>query len=162
MAVAEIIGSAVGVLLLVIVAYLLVGGTLSTAETVVAAQKDMTQLQEIRLRTHITIDSATSNDTAITFSITNDGDETVSGLGKMDIFSFNTTRNEYIHYRYDDAKVSAEETWFETSFENDVVHANQLDPGVTMHGVAILSEGDRPHNIRIITPNGVAAERIIP
>lgn len=162
MAVAEIIGSAVGVLLLVIVAYLLVGGTIATAETVVAAQKDMTLLQEMRLRTHITIDSVTSNDTAITFSITNDGDETISGLSKIDVFSFNSTNHDYIHYKYDDAKTSAEETWFETSFENDVVHANQLDPGVTMHGVAILYGGDKPHNIRIITSNGVSAEKIIP
>lgn len=162
MAVAEIIGSAVGVLLLVIVAYLLVGGTLSTAETVVAAQKDMTLLQEMRLNTHITIDSATCNETAITFSIINDGDETVSGISKIDIFSFNSTNNEYIHYTYNDAKTFVEETWYDTSFENDVVHANQLDPGVTMYGVAILYGGDNPHNIRIVTPNGVSAEKIIP
>jgi len=162
MAVAEIIGSAVGVLLLVIVAYLLVGGTLSTAETVVGAQKDMTLLQEMRLRTHISVESATSNATAISFSITNDGDETVSDLSKIDIFSYNSTNNDYIHYTYDGGKTNSEETWYDTSFENAVIHANQLDPGVTMHGVALLYGGDIPHNIRIITPNGVAAERIIP
>ena len=162
MAVAEIIGAAVGVLLLVIVAYLLVGGTLSTAETVVAAQKDITQIQEMRLRTHITIDSATHNATAITFSITNTGDETISDLSKIDIFSYNETRSEYIHYRYNAAKTYAEQTWYDTSFENDVVHASQLDPGVTMHGEAILMSGDRPYNIRIITPNGISAEKFIP
>jgi flagellar protein FlaF len=162
MAVAEIIGSAVGVLLLVIVAYLLVGGTLSTAETVVAAQKDMTLLQEIRLRTHITIDSATSNATAISFSITNDGDETISDLSKIDIFSYNSTQTDYIHYTYDEGKTYSEETWYDISFDNAIIHAKQLDPGVTMHGVAVLNEGDVPHNIRIITPNGVIAERIIP
>jgi archaeal flagellar protein FlaF len=162
MAVAEIIGAAVGVLLLVIVAYLLVGGTLSTAETVVSAQKDITQLQEIRLRTHITIDSATRNDTAITFSVTNNGDETISDISKIDIFSYNSTKSEYIHYRYNNVKSYTEETWYDTSFENDVVHASQLDPGVTMHGEAVLMSGDSPYNIRIITPNGISAERLIP
>jgi len=162
MAVAEIIGSAVGVLLLVIVAYLLVGGTLSTAETVVAAQKDMTLLQEMRLRTHITIDSSTSNATAISFSVTNDGDEPIFDLSQIDIFTYNSTNKNYIHYTYNDQKTYSEETWYDTSFENAVIHANQLDPGVTMHGVAVLYGGDIPHNIRIITPNGVAAERIIP
>jgi len=162
MAVAEIIGSAVGVLLLVIVAYLLVGGTLSTAETVVAAQKDMTLLQEIRLGTHITIDSATSNATAITFSVINDGDEPISDISQIDIFSYNSTDKDYIHYRYNGEKSYTEETWYDTSFENAVVHANQLDPGVTMYGVAILYAGDDPHNIRIVTPNGISAEKIIP
>ena len=55
MAVAEIIGAAIGVLLLVVVAYLLVGGTLNAAETVGNAQKDLTLLNEARMRTSITI-----------------------------------------------------------------------------------------------------------
>ena len=45
MAVAEIIGAAVGVLLLIIVAYIVVGSTLTTAETVSFAQKDLTLQQ---------------------------------------------------------------------------------------------------------------------
>lgn len=162
MAVAEIIGAAVGVLLLVIVAYLLVGGTLSTAETVVTAQKDMTLIQESRLRTHISIESATISGPNITFSITNDGDEPILDLSHIDIFSYNSTNKDYIHYKYDDAKKVTQETWFDISFDNAVIHAGQLDPGVTMHGVAVVYEGDVPHNIRIITPNGISAETTLP
>ncbi len=42
MAVAELIGATVGVIILVLVAYVLVGSTLSTAQTVAEAQKDLT------------------------------------------------------------------------------------------------------------------------
>ena len=55
MAVAELIGAAIGVLLLVMVAYLLVGSTLSTAELMVTAQKDVTLQQESRMHTLFSI-----------------------------------------------------------------------------------------------------------
>jgi len=53
MAVSEIIGAAVGILLLVIVAYVIVGGTLTAGETIATAQKDLTLQNEARLRTSI-------------------------------------------------------------------------------------------------------------
>lgn len=163
MAVAEIIGSAVGVLLLVIVAYILVGGTLSTAETVVTAQKDITMLQESRLQTHVSIDTAviSGDGTSIEFSIINDGNEPILELSHIDFFSYNTTDHEYHHYIYNSEGTPVPETWHVTSFEDAVIHSGQLDPGVTMHGIAILNEGDVPHNIQITTPNGVSAEKII-
>ncbi len=55
MAVADLIGAAVGVLLLVLVAYILVGSTLSTAEIVSNAQKDLTLHDEARLHTDFII-----------------------------------------------------------------------------------------------------------
>ena len=45
MAVAEIIGTAIGTMLIIIVAYLLVGNVLNAAEVVSNAQKDMTLLR---------------------------------------------------------------------------------------------------------------------
>jgi len=55
MAVADLIGAAVGVMLLVIVAYLLVGSTLSTAEIVTNAQKAVALQEQTQLRTDFTI-----------------------------------------------------------------------------------------------------------
>ena len=58
MPVGELIAAAVGLILLIIVAYVLVGSTIGTAETMASAQRDMTHLQEIRLHTDITVMSA--------------------------------------------------------------------------------------------------------
>ncbi len=55
MAVADLIGAAVGVILLVIVAYLLVGSVISTAEIVTNAQKSAHCRKKRRLRTDFTI-----------------------------------------------------------------------------------------------------------
>ena len=164
MAVAEIIGAAIGVLLLVVVAYLLVGGTLTAAETVVAAQKDVTLLQEARLRTSFTIIDHTADGFRLNFNITNTGTETITDLPHMDVFSFNKTYG-YYRYSYDKTRSGYEGTWYvpENGFNNDYVHAGQLDPGVKMEIVMISSSSDpwdypKPDHIQVTTSNGVSAE----
>ena len=55
MAVAGIIAAAVGVMLLIVVGYVVVSATITTAETVTSAQKDVTLQNEMRLGTAFTI-----------------------------------------------------------------------------------------------------------
>jgi flagellar protein FlaF len=157
MAVAEIIGAAIGVMLLVLVAYLLVGGTLSTAETVVTAQKDLTLLQEARLRTSISIvetDHAV-NGSNLYFNVTNSGNERVSDLPHMEVFSFNKTHG-YTYYRY--SNDLSDGTWSPDHFQNDYIHVKELDPGVNMWGIVRFLPGDpKPDSIQVTTSNGVSA-----
>jgi len=166
MAVAEIIGAAVGVLLLVIVAYLLVGGTLSMAETVATAQKDLTTLQEARLRTSLTIVDHAINGSQLDFHITNNGNEPITDLPHMDVFSYNKTDpyTDYDRYTYDDENTGSVGTWYipGNGFENDDIHPGQLDPGVKVWIVMIPSASEpwdypKPDNIQVTTSNGVSA-----
>jgi flagellar protein FlaF len=158
MAVAEIIGAAIGVLLLVIVAYLLVGGTLTTAETVVTAQKDMTLLQETRMRTSIVVtDQQPDVSNTLNLSITNNGEEIITDLPHMDIFSFNTA-NGYTHYTYDSQNTGSASTWQIIRFENDYIHAGELDPGVKLWIKVNIPVGETPvKSFQVITGNGVSA-----
>ncbi|MCK9581951.1 MAG: hypothetical protein M0Q92_16090 [Methanoregula sp.] len=157
MAVAEIIGAAVGVLLLVVVAYVLVGGTLTAAETMATAQKDITLLNEARLRTCILITVPEINDdtNSLNFNVTNNGNEIISDLPHMDVFSFNKTKKEYIRYPYD--TTGSVGTWLDSIYENDYIHKNELDPGVNMTVKVAFYPDSRPDNIQIITSNGVSA-----
>lgn len=164
MAVAEIIGAAVGVLLLVVVAYVLVGGTLSTAETVVAAQKDLTHLQEVRLRTSLTITDHSINGSQIDFHIINNGNEPIDDLQQMDVFSYNNTDPYTGYYKYFYENSGNEGTWYipGNGFENDNIHPGQLDPGVKVWIVMIPSSSEpwyypKPDNIQVTTSNGVSA-----
>jgi len=164
MAVAEIIGAAVGVLLLVIVAYLLVGGTLSMAETVATAQKDLTTLQEARLRTSITIVDHTINGSQIDFHIINNGSEPITDLTHMDVYSYNKTDPYTGYYRYFYENENYEGTWYipGNGFENDDIHPGQLDPGVTVWIVMIPSPTEpwnypKPDYIQVTTSNGISA-----
>jgi flagellar protein FlaF len=158
MAVAEIIGAAVGVLLLVIVAYLLVGGTLSMAETVATAQKDLTSLQEARLRTSIDITYPDFDDGAniLKFNISNNGNEMISDLPHMDIFSFNET-NGYTYYTYDSYQLGNPGNWSITGFEHDYIHAKELDPGVSMSVNITYLPDNKPISFQVTTSNGVSA-----
>jgi archaeal flagellar protein FlaF len=156
MAVAEIIGAAIGVLLLVVVAYLLVGGTLSAAETVATAQKDLTLLDEARLRTSITITDKEVNGNVLNISVTNTGNEIITDLPHMDVFSYDTA-NGYTHYSYDRTNSGIPETWSVTRFEHDYIHAKELDPGVKVWIKANLPEGVTPISVQVTTGNGVSA-----
>ncbi|MGA2918956.1 flagellar protein FlaF [Methanoregula sp.] len=155
MAVAELIGAAIGVLLLVTVAYLLVGGTLSTAETVVTAQKDITLLHEARLRTSISVTDKEIDNNNLNISITNTGDEIVTDLPHMDVFSFDAT-NGYEHYTYS-TNSGDPNTWQIVRFENDKIHAKELDPGVKMWIQVNLPVGVTPSTVQVTTSNGVSA-----
>jgi len=156
MAVAEILGAAVGVLLLVVVAYMLVGGTLTAGETVVTAQKDITLMQEARLRSSISIYDIEIAGNDLNLNVTNDGNEMISNLPHMDVFSFDAT-NGYIHYVYDSTNSGTTGTWSVTGFENDLIHAGQLDPGVNMSIKAVFPAGATPVSVQVTTGNGVSA-----
>jgi len=162
MAVAEIIGAAIGVRLLVVVAYVLVGGTLSAAETMATAQKDITLLQETRLRTSFNISSTEPQGNCamgacLNFSITNNGNEAIIDLPHMDVFSYNATNGERYTYVKKEDDVGEPYTWTVRFFGNDVIHTGELDPGVTLWIKTNLPSDYVPTNIQVTTGNGVSA-----
>jgi len=155
MAVAEIIGAAVGVLLLVIVAYLLIGGTLSMAETVATAQKDLTTLQEARLKTSITVSNAVNEAPYLNFTVKNTGNEIISDFTHMDVYSYDVS-NGYIHYTYDKDNTGNVGTWSIIRFEKDLVHIRELDPDDIMTIWAIVPGTYSSKTIvQVTTSNGV-------
>jgi len=163
MAVAEIIGAAIGVLLLIVVAYILVGSTLTASETVVNAQKDITLVNEARLKTAISLNKneISVSGSGLNFSVTNTGNEIVSDFSHMDVYTTDNGLSEYAHYKYDKDKSGAVGSWTITKIDNDYIHPNQLDPGEKAWGMAVFS-GPRPVWVQITTSNGVYAQTTFP
>jgi flagellar protein FlaF len=159
MAVAEIIGAAIGVLLLVVVAYILVGSTLTAGETLANAQKDLTLLNEARLRTDIQLNQSEIDSSSghLTFSVTNTGNEIISNFKNMDIYTYSTASNEWQYLPYNSLGSSG--TWKITRIDNDYVHINELDPGEKMWIDAAYT-GNSPNRFQITTNNGVSASAI--
>jgi len=159
MAVAEIIGAAIGVLLLVVVAYVVVSGTLTAGETVATAQKDLTLQNEVRLRTSISLNrSEISNTTTVlNFSVTNTGNEIISDFDHTDIYTWDGVSPQgYQNYTYDKYEIATEGNW-STTIENDLIHPKQLDPGEKMW-VTVNYIGPKPTWFQITTGNGVYAQ----
>jgi flagellar protein FlaF len=165
MAVAEIIGAAVGVLLLVIVAYVIVGGTLSAGETIASAQKDLAQLSEARLRTSITLNKTETNmhGQGLNFSVSNTGNEVIGDFSHMDILiRTDGETGEYQHLTFDKSTCGTEGTWcIYGNLVPDTIHPNQLDPGEKMWVWATFTAGS-PEWFQITTGNGINAQTTYP
>jgi len=160
MAVAEIIGTAIGVMLLLVVAYMLVGSVLTTAEVVTTAQKDLTLLNEARLRTSISLNSseifANITPFVLNFSVTNTGNEIISDFDHIDVYTWNGSPADYQNFKYDKYNTGTPGNWSKT-IENDLIHPNQLDPGEKMW-VTVNYFGARATWFQITTGNGVYAQ----
>jgi flagellar protein FlaF len=164
MAVADLIGATVGVILLVIVAYMLVGSVISTAEIVINAQKSVTLQEESQLRTDFTIgEVSVEPDSQISFtdincSITNTGKETISDFTHTDIIVYDNSSNNYQLYTYN--KSGNPGTWQITYMPPDGIHYSELDPGET-YQILVRTSGISPHWFQITTGNGVYASEFL-
>lgn len=167
MAVAEIIGAAVGVMMLVIVAYILVGSVLTTTDVVLNAQKDCTLLQGARLGTTIEIASYGNStfDPWLNFNVTNNGNEMITDFEHMDVFIFTSSPLQHLTY---EASGDNSGKWRKigiysgpTLNDAEVIHPNQLDPGEKMWVCATYNNADLIKWFQITTGNGVNAQTTI-
>jgi flagellar protein FlaF len=160
MAAGELIGAAIGALILVIIAYVLVGSVLSTAVTVANAQKDLTLQDEARLGTRISITSKEIQGDNISFSVSNNGTEVINDFTHMDILSSNSSY-DLQYYLYDPTRSGAPGTWSVNGFDPVTSsYAGELDPGQTMSCNATYT-GNPPTWFQITTGNGVYASAFI-
>ncbi len=160
MAVAEIVGAAVGVMLLVVVAYMLVGSVLTAAEVVSTAQKDLTLQDEARMRTNFAISDITYNPNGnITYKIFNKGTEIISDFKHMDVIV--EQNGEYNIYPYDATASNTQGTWYISGRIKDTIHPYQLDPGETFEITVVLSDPVPPEWFQVTTGNGVYASDYI-
>ena len=152
-----------GIMLLIIVAYILVGATLSTAEIVITAQKDQTLLSEARLRTDLALNKSeiSISGNGLNFSVTNTGNEVIADFNHIDVYTFDNGITEYEHYTYDKDTTHAAGTWALLSIENDYIHPNQIDPGEKAWIMAVFS-GSNPVWVQVSTHNGVTAQTTFP
>jgi len=161
MAVADLIGAAVGVILLVIVAYLLVGSVLSTAQIVSSAQKSATLLQEQQLKTDFTISNATMIDTSdFNCTISNTGNEVISDFTNMDVIVYDSGSNTYNLYPYSSSTVGNPGTWTIINQGHDVIHQLELDPG-NSYIIEVMTTGSSPAWFQVTTGNGVYASAFL-
>jgi flagellar protein FlaF len=165
MAVAEIIGAAIGIALLVIVAYVIVGGTLSAGETIASAQKDLSQLSEVRMRTSITLNKSETSlaGQGLNFSVTNTGNEMIGDFTHMDILvRTGAESGGYQYLTYNATTCGIDGTWcIYGDLIPDAIHPRQLDPGEKMWVWATFTGGS-PVWFQVTTGNGINAQTTYP
>ncbi|QSZ66294.1 hypothetical protein RJ40_01650 [Methanofollis aquaemaris] len=150
----SLVASAISIVLIIVVAYTIIGGTLVTAEVVAAAHKDLVQVQESRLHTSITIIDHSVDTSASTFYllVENTGNEPILKFDQMVVFTA-TEKTTPIYYPYNTAGGAG--TWSWVSIQPDAIHPHELDPDERIN-MSIHYEGAQPDWAQVTTSNGVS------
>ena len=159
MAAGTIIATAIAIILLIVTGYVLIGGILSTAQTVVAAQKAAADLETQRIHTRIEIINASTNTTTEqTFiEVKNTGSEMVADFDHMEVYLLQGGSP----YAYTD-NVSDPMFWTYT-ISPDEVHPRLLDPDeVANITVPYDPLKGSPTWVKVTTANGVYDSKYIP
>ena len=163
MAVAGIIAAAVGVMLLIVVGYVVVSATITTAETVTSAQKDVTLQNEMRLGTAFTISdpqNPQNSSSIITSNVSNTGAEIISDFKHIDVIVYDSGTKDYQIYSYDSSSSGTPGTWYITNYYKDFIHPSELDPG-EKYQIRVATKGSSPYWFQITTSNGVYASAFV-
>lgn len=156
MSAGPIVASGVGILLLVVTAYVLIGGTLTTTEVLVEAQSSLAAQQEARMRTAIAIQETTLNNQNLSVEVDNTGSEPVVDISSIDVYlHYEETGPVYIPFG------TGPSHWSKVTIEPDGVHPGQWDPDETLTLIVTFEEGATPICVQVVTPNGVSASAYI-
>ena len=152
---ASLIATAISLVLLIVTAYVVVGGILAATDIITMSQAERFNLQESRMGTSIDIfDITVSNETnSLNLIINNSGREKISQFKYMDIYIINQgTQPILIPYT---TAPGTDNTWFVSQITPDLVHPNELDPGESVTMTVTYAAGIAPVWIKVATPNGV-------
>ena len=148
-----IIATAIAVTLLIITGYVLIGGTLSTAQIVAKAQQAAADREAQKMHTRIEIINASTNTTSSqTFlEVKNTGSEVVGDFPDMDVYLL----QGLVTFTYMNRSVPLNWTY---TIDRDIVHPNLLDPGeVANISVPFDPSLGPPAWVKVTTANGVYA-----
>ena len=165
MAGADVIEAAIGITLLLLVCYVVVGSIMTTAAVVSNAQKDMNQLQEGRLNTNIMVTysdywwDGTYHE--MEFRIKNTGSTKIdyTKLNMVIITQDSPPPTIYINSvgngviesspvgTWDFEGIHQDESW-----TDEIVNLNQWDPGEFLYGWMEMTP--HPTEFHVFTPNG--------
>jgi len=161
-----VIEAAIGITLLLIVSYVVIGSIITAANTVSTAQKDMTLLQEELLGTSITVanyhyDKYGETRYGIDFRVLNNGNQVIRNINKMDVVLYHGSNTPKLYIN--GSGTLGEYTWkwikFESSRDiNEKINPNQWDPGEYLYGkIEVDYEPSNVDLLDIILANGVKA-----
>lgn len=158
MSAGPLVASGIGILLLVVTAYVLVGGTLATTEVMVEAQSNLAMQQEARMRTAIEIQGTTVVDSEIlSVEVKNTGSEPVVNIPLIDVYLY-MGDGAPVYVPYGEENVNY---WNNAGIDPDHIHPGELDPGETLTLRVTHEEDAKPTWIQVVTPNGVASSAYI-
>lgn len=150
MSAGPLVASGIGIFLLVVTAYILIGGTLTTTEVMVEAQSNLAAYQEARMRTAIAIQNTTLDGPTLYVEVKNTGSEPIVEIPSIDVYLQNENEPVYVPFG----------NWSTVSITPDGIHPGQFDPGETLN-LSVTTEDANLTWVQVVTPNGVSSSAYI-
>ena len=176
MAGADVIGTAICIALLIIVAYVVAGSILTTSGIVITTQNEMTLSQQARLETSISNQEThwhdcrigycllgswvcTSWGDVVHFWVQNTGNQPISDLSQIEVMLIWGTNRPYLYK--DGSGTEGTGTYYRVGIYKDVsasptpedLNIGQWDPGEYLFGR--IEVGSEPDYISVVLPNGL-------
>ena len=147
MGAASLIATAVGIFLIVLAAYVLVGGIVTSAEMVSAAQKTLSEREAARIHTVVEIINGTvvSTSRLAFIEVKNTGSETITDIDDMEVYLMQDSAPVFY------SNVSGDWT---CTIRPDRINPKILDPDEVMN-ISVTYIGPDPAWAKVVTPNGV-------
>ena len=155
MSAGPLVASGIGIFLLVVTAYILIGGTLTTTEVMVEAQSNLASYQEVRMRTAIAVQNTTLDGPTLSVEVKNTGSEPVIDVTSIDVYLQIEGEPVYIPYGTDACH------WSKVNITPDGIHPAELDPGETLTLSVTCTEDANLTWVQVVTPNGVSSSAYI-
>lgn len=162
MAAASLVATAFGIIIIIVTAYVLAGGTLLTSEVVMNAQKDMTELQEKMLGTSMRVISNRTDGSYFYIQVLNDGREPIRDFEHIDVYLAHST-DGWSRYTYVSSGTPSSGEWtkesdfiriIEGEFVKESIYPKQWDPGEITN--MTIGYPGIPEGYKIVTANGVS------
>jgi flagellar protein FlaF len=165
MGVGTIIASAIAIILLIITAYVLIGGTIVAAKTAVLAQRAISEQENQRIHTRIEIMNASTNlgDHKTFIEVKNTGSEIVGDFDHIEVYLLQGG----VPYTY--TNLSAPYNWMYRILNPDLINPDMIHPGLLdpdeVANITVPyddSKGEPPGWVKVTTANGVYDSAYLP
>jgi flagellar protein FlaF len=142
--VSSLLTGAIGVLLILITGYVVVGGILTIGETIINTQTDVNELQQKNLNSRLMVLYTEKTPTSFLIGVSNNGSTYFGGsdFGKMDVY-----------IGYTDNTVTKESILTHYTIINDRINRNMWDESEIVN-MSYSGLGKEPVWVRLATPNG--------
>jgi len=174
---ADVIGTAICVGLLIIVAYVVAGSIITTTGMVINAQNDMTVSQQEQMETSITMADCryfleSTNLWRINFTVLNNGNQVIKYINKTDVMVIGDSNPPIYYDNGVNTKAAAfgATTWYyDGYFDKDVyrtsetLNPGQWDPNEYLFGQVWINfdpSTTLSTQLQVVLPNGMKATNI--
>jgi archaellum component FlaG (FlaF/FlaG flagellin family) len=171
MAGADVIEAAIGITLLLIVSYVVIGSITAAAGTVSSAQNDITQREQDRLGTSIAVADYHCQWSywdgqdiySLHFRVLNTGNRIITNPAQMTVMLIRGSDRPLL-YKYGDGSYGTMTWYYDGNFDidiymtNEIINPGQWDPGEYLYGrMDVNFSPAYTDNIQVVLANGANA-----